>query len=68
MTSTVKIQNRGWEEVKIPGVPNFIIRPEDGFPIPIQELSNAQLKSIAKAWTKELLAKAKQRRARDLMP
>lgn len=60
----VKIQNRGREDVKLPAVPNFIVRPSDGFPIPIEELSDAQLKKIAAAWRDELLRKAGERRPR----
>jgi hypothetical protein len=60
----VKIQNRGWEEVKVPSVPNFILRPSDGFPIPIAELSDTQLRILAKAWTEALIKKAQARRAK----
>lgn len=59
---TIKVQNRGWDEVKIPSVPNFILRPEDEFPIPIHELSDAQLEKVADAWKKELITKARRKR------
>lgn len=59
---TVKLQNRGWEECKIPQVPNFIIRPSDNFPIPIAELSDTQLRKIGEAWTASLIEKAQKRR------
>lgn len=64
MSKTVKVQNRGWEELAVPGVPNFIRRPEDDFPIPIAELSDTQLRRVAKAWTDELLRKARERRVK----
>jgi hypothetical protein len=59
---TLKLQNRGWENVMPPSVPNFIIRASDKFPIPIQELSDAQLKRIGKAYTDALLFKAQMKR------
>lgn len=61
MSKTIKIQNKGWEEVVVPQTPNFIRRPSDGFPIPVQELSEKQLRAIGKAWTDELVTKALQR-------
>lgn len=62
MAKSIRIQNCGWEEVNIPGVPNFIRRAYDDFPIPIQELSEAQLRRIAKHWTEELVNKSKVKR------
>lgn len=65
---TLKLQNRGWEDVLPPSVPNFIIRASDRFPIPIQELSDIQdlsdeqLKRISKAYTNALLFKAQMKR------
>ncbi len=64
MSKLVTIHNRGRESVKLPTVPNFIIRPSDGFPIPVEELSDVQLTKIATAWRQALLAKAAERRAR----
>jgi len=58
----IKLQNKGWEEVKLPMLPSFIMRPSDGFPIPIQELSDAQLKKIGKMWTNALVEKANSRK------
>ncbi len=58
MIKTVKIQNRGWEEVEIPSTPNFVRRPSDGFSIPVGELTESQIRTIGKAWLKELIEKS----------
>ena len=56
------IYNRGKEDIYVPQTPNFIRRVEDNFPIPIAELTDAQLRKIANEWRDDLLTKAAVRR------
>ena len=52
----------GFEQYKLPVIPNFIRRIEDDFPVPYGELSDAQIKKVGAAFTKALLEKADKQR------
>jgi hypothetical protein len=58
----IKLHNMGREEYHLPRPPNFIRRVCDDFPVPYGELSDAQIKKVGAAWTKQLLARAAEQR------
>jgi hypothetical protein len=53
-----------WGDVEVPMRPNFI-RQEMGM-VPVYKFTDKALRMIAKAWTDELLAKARAERKRRL--
>lgn len=65
MSRTIKLYNMGHEEYKLPMLPNFIRRIWDDFPVPVGELSDAQLKKVGTAWTTALLEQAKKQRKKE---
>ena len=48
------------KELTIPSIPNFI-RTADGEPVPIEDLTDDQLREIGRQWTDSLLVKSRHR-------
>jgi hypothetical protein len=59
---TIKLHNMGLDLHRLPTIPNFIRRLSDDFPVPIWELSDAQLKKIGREWTNALIEHAQSKR------
>lgn len=54
----IKLQNRGFEEYHVPKPINFVRRVEDDCPVPLGELSDAQVRKLEAALTKAMLNRA----------
>lgn len=57
---TIEIRIDRVSKIRVPITPNFL--HVDGTAIPIANVSEAGLQAVAKAWTEDLLAKAKRKR------
>ena len=49
-------------EVVLPSLPNFIRTPHKDVSVPIEDLTEDQLREIGKEWTEALIQKSRQRR------
>lgn len=65
MSSIISLHNRGAENYEVPKAPNFIRRVSDDFPVPVGELSDAQLRKLGAAMTEALFANAKRQRTNN---
>jgi hypothetical protein len=50
--------------LRVPQVPNFILTTEEDKSVPIEQLTDGELRAVAKAWTARLVARATERAAR----
>jgi len=63
---TLKLYNMGCETYKTPRSINFIRRVKDDFPVPLGELSDAQIKKVGAAVTKAMLERAVEQRKNNV--
>lgn len=65
MSEKVKITIKTERTLLLPTLPNFL-RTEDGYVVPIESLTEDQLREIGQQWTDALMGKARDRKLQDI--